>query len=72
VGAMVRQLLDEGRDVAALSIAEWRQHSALFGDDVGAAVTAEASVRARKTPQSTAPASVAAALDELQRWLLAA
>jgi argininosuccinate lyase len=69
VGGMVRQLLAEGRDFDALTVTEWRAHSDLFAEDVRAAVTADASVRARKTPQSTAPASVAAALAELQRWL---
>ena len=69
VGGMVRQLLSEGRDFSALSAAEWRRHSTLFGDDVAAAVTADASVRARKTPQSTHPDSVAAALSEVRRWL---
>ena len=43
--------------------------SAHFGDDVRAAVTPEASVRARKTPQSTAPAAVRAALAETRQWL---
>src|SRR5205823_1379063 len=43
VGAMVRQLLLEGRDFDALSTAEWRAHSDLFADDVRTAVTAEAS-----------------------------
>ena len=68
VGGMVRQLLAEGRDFSALSMAEWRGHSQLFGEDVRGAVTAEASVRARKTPQSTEPAAVAAALTELKKW----
>ena len=45
VGAMVRQLLAEKRDFEALSIEEWRQHSALFTDDVRQHVTAAASVR---------------------------
>jgi len=69
VGGMVRQLLVEGRDFDSLSMPEWRRHSALFGEEVYEAVTAGASVRARKTPQSTHPAAVAASLDELNRWL---
>jgi argininosuccinate lyase len=69
VGGMVRQLLKEGRDFDALSMEEWRAHSGLFGEDVRAAVSAEASVRARKTPQSTDPAAVAEALKELNQWL---
>jgi len=47
----------------------YRRHSDLFGEDVRAAITADASVRARKTPQSTGPAAVAAALADLKGWL---
>jgi argininosuccinate lyase len=69
VGGMVRELLKQGRDFEALSLDEWRQFSPEFGDDVRQAVTPEASVRARRTPQSTAPDAVAGALAETQRWL---
>jgi argininosuccinate lyase len=69
VGAMVRQLLAEKRDFESLSLDEWRRSSALFGDDVKLHVTAAASVRARKTPQSTHPDAVQAALMELRGWL---
>jgi argininosuccinate lyase len=69
VGAMVRQLLAEGRDFSALSLGEWQRHSALFDDDVRKVVTPEASVRARKTPQSTEPQAVSAALTDVTEWL---
>jgi argininosuccinate lyase len=69
VGAMVRRLLQEQRDFESLSMAEWRQASDLFGDDVKDRVTAAASVRARTTPQSTHPEAVAAALGETRAWL---
>ena len=69
VGALVRRLLTEGRDFEALSLAEWRESSALFGDDVKVKVTAAASVRARTTPQSTHPDAVGAALAETRAWL---
>ena len=69
VGAMVRRLLVEKRDFEALSIEEWRQANELFGDDVKQHVTAAASVRVRKTPQSTHPDAVRAALDETKAWL---
>jgi argininosuccinate lyase len=72
VGGMVRALLKQGRDFDALSLDEWRGFSPHFGDDVREAVTPEASVRARKTPQSTAPHAVAQALVETQVWLAAA
>jgi argininosuccinate lyase len=69
VGAMVRQLLAQKRDFDALSLDEWRKSSELFGDDVKQHVTAAASVRVRKTPQSTHPDAVGAALKELRGWL---
>jgi argininosuccinate lyase len=70
VGGMVRQLLATGRDFAQLSLTEWQQFSAHFGDDVRAAITPEASVRARRTPQSTAPGAVRDALAQTRQWLL--
>jgi argininosuccinate lyase len=69
VGALVRQLLQEKRDFESLSLSEWRKSSDLFGDDVKEHVTAAASVRVRKTPQSTHPDAVAAALTETRQWL---
>ncbi|HUE90266.1 MAG TPA: argininosuccinate lyase [Vicinamibacterales bacterium] len=70
VGSMVRQLLAEQRDFAALTLDEWRRFSGHFGADVRAAITPEASVRARTTPQSTGPAAVQEALAQTRRWLL--
>jgi argininosuccinate lyase len=69
VGAMVRQLLSEHRDFTSLTLQEWQQHSNLFDDDVRKVVTPDASVRARKTPQSTHPQAVSAALAEVTEWL---
>ena len=69
VGAMVRQLLAQKRDFESLSLDEWRQSSDLFRDDVKRHVTAAASVRVRKTPQSTHPDAVGASLRELRGWL---
>ncbi len=69
VGRMVRHLLADGRHFESLSIEEWRAFSDLFGDDVRTRVTAEASVRARRTPQSTSPEAVATALESLRRWV---
>jgi argininosuccinate lyase len=69
VGRMVRQLVAEGRDFGRLTLAEWRRYSALFDETVAAVVTPEASVRARKTPQSTQPQAVSAALAEVNAWL---
>lgn len=72
VGALVRRLVGEGRSFAELTLDEWRAHSLLFEGDVRDAVTAEASVRRKRTPQSTHPDTVAAALRELRAWLAAA
>jgi argininosuccinate lyase len=69
VGAMVRRLLAEGRDFGALTMAEWREASDMFGDDAPQAATALASVQARRTPQSTNPDAVRAALEDCRRWI---
>jgi argininosuccinate lyase len=70
VGAIVRKLLAESRAFEDLSVDEWRAFSPHFSDDVRAAIRPEASVRARKTPQSTSPAAVKESLAETRRWLL--
>ncbi len=69
VGALVRKLVTDGREFASLSLEEWRAASDLFGPDIVSRVTARASVDAKQTPQSTAPAAVAAALREIGDWL---
>jgi argininosuccinate lyase len=69
VGSMVRRLLSEGRDFSQLTLAEWRDASEMFGEDAPQAATALASVRARRTPQSTNPEAVQAALAESRAWL---
>ncbi len=69
VGAMVRRLLAEGRDFSTLTMAEWREASDMFGDDAPKAATALASVQARRTPQSTNPDAVSAALADCRRWI---
>jgi argininosuccinate lyase len=67
-GGLVRKLLAEGREFDSLSLAEWRAASELFDADIAAHVTSSASVAAKRTPQSTAPAAVARALAEAQAW----
>ena len=69
VGALVRQLLKDERSFDALSIDEWKSHSALFESDIVEWVTASASVRRKRTPQSTQPEAVDAALADARRWL---
>jgi argininosuccinate lyase len=72
VAGMVRTLIERGRAFESLTPDEWRAFDARFDADVVTAVTASASVRARKTPQSTAPAAVAAAVREARSWVEAA
>jgi argininosuccinate lyase len=72
VAALVRRLVRERRSFEDLTDDEWRQHSPLFGPDVREAVTPAASVARKRTPQSTHPDSVAAALTEVQKWIAAA
>jgi len=69
VGALVRRLIAERRSFEDLTLDQWRSHSPLFGEDVGQAVTALASVLKKRTPQSTHPDAVAAALAETREWL---
>ena len=69
VGSLVRRLVREGRGFESLTLDEWRAHSAHFAQDVQASVSAQASVARKRTPQSTNPDAVAAALHELRGWL---
>jgi argininosuccinate lyase len=69
VGAMVRKLVSHRRSFESLSLDEWRAHSPLFESDVTDAITAAASVARKRTPQSTHPDSVAAALDDVRAWI---
>ncbi|PYR69004.1 MAG: argininosuccinate lyase [Acidobacteria bacterium] len=69
VGAMVRRLVAEGRDFSSLTLKEWKEASDFFGDDAPQAATPLESVHAKRTPQSTNPDAVQAALKELKDWL---
>jgi argininosuccinate lyase len=69
VGSLVRRLVDERRSFDDVTIEEWRNHSPLFDLDVRDAITPSASVHKKRTPQSTHPNAVAAALAELHGWL---
>jgi argininosuccinate lyase len=71
VAGLVRRLLVEGRDFGDLTPAEWQAASEAFGDDAPLAATAVASVRAKRTPQSTHPDAVQAALQECRDWIAA-
>jgi argininosuccinate lyase len=69
VGALVRKLIAEGRDFAALSIEEWRAVSPDFGPDIVTRVSPRVSIELKQTPQSTAPHAVRAALEDTRQWL---
>ena len=69
VGACVRRLVEEGRGFESMSLEEWRTCSPLINADVQEAITAAASIRRKRTPQSTHHEAVAAALAELSEWL---
>jgi argininosuccinate lyase len=69
VGALVRRLVAEGRSFDALTTDDWKAHSPLFDADVVEWVTPSASVGRKRTPQSTQPDAVTAALRDARRWL---
>jgi argininosuccinate lyase len=69
VGALVRKLVAEHREFGSLTIDEWRAASDRFEADVVSRVTPRLSVAAKRTPQSTAPEAVKAALAEVQGWV---
>ena len=68
-GRIVRELYEAGRTFDQLTLADWRNYHELFDDGVFRVVTPEAAVAAKKTPQSTHPDAVAAALAETKAWL---
>ena len=70
-GKIARDLYESGKDYSALSLADWKKYSDLFDEKIFAAVTPEAAVAARVTPQSTNPGAVANALADMQQWLVA-
>ncbi|MCR4374466.1 MAG: argininosuccinate lyase [Acidobacteria bacterium] len=70
-GKIARDLHESGRDFSSLGLADWQRYHELFDDKVFAAITPEAAVAARLTPQSTGPGPVAAALAETRQWVQA-
>ncbi len=71
VGSLVRRLVRERRSFESLTLEDWRAHSSLFDDDVTHTITAAASVGRKRTPQSTHPDAVAAALRDVRDWIAA-
>ena len=72
VATLVRKLVAEGREFGSLALDEWREASDRFDADIAGHVTPRASVMGKRTPQSTAPAAVGAALLEVEQWLVKA
>ena len=68
-GRIARDLYEAGKDFSSLALADWRRYHDLFDDAIFTAITPEAAVAARLTPQSTNPQAVAAALVETRQWL---
>ena len=71
VGGIVRDLIKDGRDFASLTPAEWHDYDERFNHDITAQITGRASVEARRTPQSTNPDAVQAALTDVATWVAA-
>ncbi len=70
-GRIVRDLYGSGRDFSTLTLADWQRYDANFEAGVLKAVTPEAAVATKRTPQSTAPAAVGSALAEAKDWVRA-
>lgn len=68
-GRIVRDLYAAGKDFGVLSLADWRRYHEQFDEGIFKAVTPDAAVAARRTPQSTNPAAVADALADVRLWL---
>jgi argininosuccinate lyase len=69
VGSLVRKLVGEGRSFEQMTPEDWAAHSPFFTPDVADWVTPSSSVARKRTPQSTAPDMVAAALREAREWV---
>lgn len=69
VGRLVGWCLQEGRPLVSLTLADFKQFSDAFEDDILEAVTVEASVAARRSPGGTAPELVQKALAEARSRL---
>lgn len=68
-GRIARDLYTSGWDYSTMTLEDWRRYDERFDEGIFAAVTPEAAVAARVTPQSTNPEAVAAALADTQAWI---
>ena len=69
VGKTVRYGQGQGKELAELSLDEFRQMSPLIDEDVYAAITVEASLRARAVIGGTAPEAVRRQLEEARELI---
>lgn len=69
VGKLVAYCIEQGKDLADLSLAELQSFSAFFREEALAVTTPEAAVAARDVYGGTAPAQVQARLAEARRLL---
>jgi argininosuccinate lyase len=69
VGKVVRHAITRGRELGDLPLEELRRFSPLIGREVYAALTVEASLRARAVMGGTAPESVRQQLAQVRAWL---
>jgi argininosuccinate lyase len=69
VGKTVRHAISRGRELGDLPLEELRQFSSLIGRDVYAALTVEASLRARAVWGGTAPEAVRQQLSQVKALL---
>jgi len=67
VGRIVRSCIERGKDLPELTLADLQEFSPRFGPDALRILTAEASVRRKRGPGSTAPAEVRKALRAARR-----
>jgi argininosuccinate lyase len=68
-GRIARDLYEAGKDYSILTLDDWRRYHELFDQDVFRAITPEAAVAARLTPQSTNPDAVRAAIARTRAWV---
>jgi argininosuccinate lyase len=68
-GRVVRDLIAAGRDFSSLSLTDWRAYHELFDAGILEAITPDAAVAARRTPQSTNPEAVRKAIVDTREWL---
>jgi len=69
VGGIVRQVAATGASLSTLTADQWRTFNPLFSTDIVGRLCASGAIAAKKTPQSTAPGAVAAALLQAREWL---